>query len=104
MAATAKITFDGDEYVLRCFTIGELEKVVEITQDESVSAFSRSVRLLGVIAAAIEPPVPDVSKLRATAEEIRIAIETALTISGLQPAKPVEPNPTPPTSESNPAA
>lgn len=90
MPATAKITLGGDEYTLHMFTLGQIERVTELMDDESVTPTKRSFTLIPIVLECVEPVVPDAKALRATVEEISAAIRAAMRLSGLaeEPANP----------------
>lgn len=84
MAKTAKITLGGVEYEIHKLNVGELEQVTDI-----LSTVSQSLVPFAVLRIAMKRATPavDVGSIEADPEEIRDAVTTILSLTGMAPAK-----------------
>ncbi len=87
---TAKITLDGEEFVIHAFKIGELEQLTEIFSSKA-SGTSMSLMVLRLALLRAEPPVTDFDNMEPTLDEIAAASKAVLELAGLKAA--VNPQP-----------
>lgn len=93
---TAKITLGGEDYTIRAFNIGQLERVTDIIASANAAGKQGRITfdILRMALETAEPRIEDVNDLSPTMEEVTEAGRLILELAGIKvsrdPPKPQE--------------